>query len=332
MATTKSTSKISRKQTITAKKTARSNASKNPAGSAAKKLPKGLGKGLDNLLGDDINVLMELQNQPQTAGVNILSVDLLQPGKYQPRTHMDETALMELSESIKEQGLMQPILVRPSTKGQYEIIAGERRFRAAKLAGLAEVPVLIKEVSDQNAAIMALIENMQREDLNPLEEAKGIQRLISEFKFNHEQAAQAIGRSRSTTSNLLRLLNLAPPVQTMLNAGDIDMGHARALLALDNAQQIIVANQVHAKQLSVRETEKLVNKILAEEQSKPVEKTKKVVNRDIERLQENLSDYLATSVSFKLGRKGNGQLIINFNDAEHINALLEKMGLAVVFE
>lgn len=332
MATTKSTSKTSRKQTITAKKTARSNASKNPAGSAAKKLPKGLGKGLDNLLGDDINVLMELQNQPQTAGVNILSVDLLQPGKYQPRTHMDETALMELSESIKEQGLMQPILVRPSTKGQYEIIAGERRFRAAKLAGLAEVPVLIKEVSDQNAAIMALIENMQREDLNPLEEAKGIQRLISEFKFNHEQAAQAIGRSRSTTSNLLRLLNLAPPVQTMLNAGDIDMGHARALLALDNAQQIIVANQVHAKQLSVRETEKLVNKILAEEQSKPVEKTKKVVNRDIERLQENLSDYLATSVSFKLGRKGNGQLIINFNDAEHINALLEKMGLAVVFE
>lgn len=332
MATTKSTSKNSRKQATTAKKTARSNASKNPAGSAAKKLPKGLGKGLDNLLGDDINVLMELQNQPQTAGVNILSVDLLQPGKYQPRTHMDETALMELSESIKEQGLMQPILVRPSTKGQYEIIAGERRFRAAKLAGLAEVPVLIKEVSDQNAAIMALIENMQREDLNPLEEAKGIQRLISEFKFNHEQAAQAIGRSRSTTSNLLRLLNLAPPVQTMLNAGDIDMGHARALLALDNAQQIIVANQVHAKQLSVRETEKLVNKILAEEQSKPVEKTKKVVNRDIERLQENLSDYLATSVSFKLGRKGNGQLIINFNDAEHINALLEKMGLAVVFE
>lgn len=332
MATTKSTSKTSRKQAVTAKKTARSNASKNPAGSAAKKLPKGLGKGLDNLLGDDINVLMELQNQPQTAGVNILSVDLLQPGKYQPRTHMDETALMELSESIKEQGLMQPILVRPSTKGQYEIIAGERRFRAAKLAGLAEVPVLIKEVSDQNAAIMALIENMQREDLNPLEEAKGIQRLISEFKFNHEQAAQAIGRSRSTTSNLLRLLNLAPPVQTMLNAGDIDMGHARALLALDNAQQIIVANQVHAKQLSVRETEKLVNKILAEEQSKPVEKTKKVVNRDIERLQENLSDYLATSVSFKLGRKGNGQLIINFNDAEHINSLLEKMGLAVVFE
>jgi ParB family chromosome partitioning protein len=332
MATTKSTSKISRKQAITAKKTTRSNASKNPAGSVTKKLPKGLGKGLDNLLGDDINVLMELQNQAQTASVNVLSVDLLQPGKYQPRVHMDETALMELSESIKEQGLMQPILVRPSTKGQYEIIAGERRFRAAKLAGLVEVPVLIKEVSDQNAAIMALIENMQREDLNPLEEAKGIQRLISEFKFNHEQAAQAIGRSRSTTSNLLRLLNLAPPVQTMLNAGDIDMGHARALLALDNAQQIIVANQVHSKQLSVRDTEKLVNKILAEEQSKPVEKAKKVLNRDIERLQENLSDYLATSVSFKLGRKGNGQLIINFNDAEHINALLEKMGLAVVFE
>lgn len=330
MATTKSTVKTTRKSVTTAKKTSKS--SSNLVKSSTKKLPKGLGKGLDNLLGDDINVLMELQKQPQTAGINILSVDLLQAGKYQPRTHMDESALLELAESIKEQGLMQPILVRPANKGLYEIIAGERRFRAAKLAGLDEIPVLIKEVSDQNAAIMALIENMQREDLNPLEEAKGIQRLINEFKFNHEQAAKAIGRSRSTTTNLLRLLNLAVPVQTMLNAGDIDMGHARALLALDSAQQIIVANQVHAKQLSVRETEKLVNKILAEEQRKPAEKVKKGVNRDIERLQENLSDYLATSVSFKLGRKGNGQLIINFNDTEHINALLEKMGLSAVFE
>ncbi|NOL50534.1 ParB/RepB/Spo0J family partition protein [Pelistega europaea] len=308
-------------------------ASKPARGAAPKKLSKGgLGKGLDNLLGDDIDILVDLQKKP-TVGTQTLPVTALQAGKYQPRTHMDETALMELSESIKEQGLMQPILVRPVGKNKYEIIAGERRFRAAKLAGLEEVPVLIKEVSDQNAAVMALIENMQREDLNPLEEAKGIQRLLNEFKFSHEQAAQAIGRSRSATSNLLRLLNLASPVQTMLNAGDIDMGHARALLALDSAQQIIAANQVHAKQLSVRETEKLVNKLLAGEGAKSGAKTShKPVNRDIERLQENLSDYLATKVSFKLGRKGSGQLVIDFNDSEHINALLEKMGLSVVFE
>lgn len=291
----------------------------------------GLGKGLDNLFGGDIDVLADLQKKPD-ANSNMLSVDVLQAGKYQPRSHMDESSLLELSDSIKEQGLMQPILVRPISKNRYEIIAGERRFRAAKMAGLEEVPVLIRDVSDQNAAIMALIENMQREDLNPLEEAKGIQRLIQEFKFTQEQAAQSIGRSRPATSNLLRLLNLAVPVQTMLNAGDIDMGHARALLALDNAQQIIVANQVHAKKLSVRETEKLVNKILSGEQSKEKSSTKKSVSRDIERLQENLSDYLATDVSFKLGRKGNGQLIINFNDTDHINALLEKMGLDVVFE
>ncbi len=297
-------------------------------GKAVKK--SALGKGLDNLLGGDADVLADLQKKPD-ANSNTLSVDVLQAGKYQPRSHMDESALLELSESIKEQGLMQPILVRPIAKGRYEIIAGERRFRAAKLAGLDEVPVLIRDVSDQNAAIMALIENMQREDLNPLEEARGIQRLIQEFKFTQEQAAQSIGRSRPATSNLLRLLNLAAPVQTMLNAGDIDMGHARALLALDNAQQIIVANQVHAKKLSVRETEKLVNKILAGETAKK-SVAKKATNRDIERLQENLSDYLATDVSFKLGRKGNGQLIINFNDSEHINALLEKMGLSVVFD
>lgn len=321
-------SKNTAAKTTIAKNTVTKSATK---GLGPKKLPKGLGKGLDNLLGDDIDVLVDLQKKP-SAGTQSLSVDVLQAGKYQPRTHMDETALLELSESIKEQGLMQPILVRPIGKDKYEIIAGERRFRAAKLAGLTEVPVLIKEVSDQNAAIMALIENMQREDLNPLEEAKGIQRLLNEFKFSHEQAAHAIGRSRSATSNLLRLLNLAGPVQTMLNAGDIDMGHARALLSLDSAQQIIVANQVNTKQLSVRETEKLVNKILAGESVKVSSKSKKAVNRDIERLQENLSDYLATKVSFKLGRKGNGQLIIDFNDSEHINALLEKMGLSIVFE
>ncbi|WP_159991479.1 ParB/RepB/Spo0J family partition protein [Pelistega ratti] len=298
---------------------------------APKKTQKGLGKGLNSLLGDDKDVFDALQKKT-TEGVSMLTLSSLKAGKYQPRSHMDESALLELADSIKTQGLMQPILVRPLKEGLYEIIAGERRFRAAKLAGLEEIPVLIKEVSDQNAAIMALIENMQREDLNALEEAKGIKRLINEFKFNHDEVAQAIGRSRSFTTNLLRLLNLAEPVQTMLSAGDIDMGHARALLALDNAQQIIVANQVHAKQMSVRETEKLVNSILSGESGKKTTKKEKNLDRDLVRLQDNLSDYLATTVSFKMGKKGSGQLIIDFNNTEHVNTILEKLKLDGVFE
>ena len=306
--------------------------------SATKKPSKGLGRGLGNLLGDDFDVIGSLQ-QSQTAqntsGVRVLSLDLMQAGKYQPRTHMDETSLAELAESIKEQGLMQPILVRPISDSdkQYEIIAGERRFRAAKIAGLSEVPVLIKEVSDQNAAIMALIENMQREDLNPLEEAQGVQRLIREFDFTQEQAAQAIGRSRSGTTNLLRLLNLAQPIQTMLTAGDIDMGHARTLLGVsDLAQQILLANQVVAKRLSVRETEKLVRDALSQEENLGKSRSAKPINRDLERLQEKIADFLATKVSFKMIKKDRGQLIIDFNDWEHLNALLEKQGLSSVFE
>ena len=232
----------------------------------------------------------------------------MQAGKYQPRTRMDEGALTELAASIKAQGLLQPILVRPigaNGDAHYEIIAGERRFRAAQLAGLAEVPVLVKEVDDQAAAAMALIENIQREDLNPLEEAQGIQRLINDFEFTHEQAAGAVGRSRSAVSNLLRLLNLARPVQTMLMAGDIDMGHARALLAVDGATQITLANQVVAKRLSVRETEKLVTRAAAEQDgsraaSAPPRKEK---SRDIARLEEELSDLLATAVSIKTGAR-----------------------------
>ena len=186
-----------------------------------------------------------------------LPVSKMRAGKYQPRTRMDEGALGELAESIRTQGIMQPILVRElgEEPGQYEIIAGERRFRAAQLAGLKEVPVLVREVADEHAAVMALIENIQREDLNPLEEAHGVRRLLDEFGLTHEQAAQAIGRSRSATSNLLRLLNLAAPVQTMLLAGDVDMGHARALLAVDAATQIQLANQIIARRLSVREAE-----------------------------------------------------------------------------
>jgi ParB family chromosome partitioning protein len=235
---------------------------------ATKKL-KGLGRGLEALLGGDND-----NATPPPGAPSALPIAQVQAGKYQPRTRMDEGALAELAASIKSQGIMQPVLVRPlaDTSGfgapRYEIIAGERRFRAAQLAGLEEIPVLVRDVDDQAAAAMALIENIQREDLNPLEEAQGIARLISDFNFTHEQAASAVGRSRSAVSNLLRLVNLAAPVQTMLMAGDIDMGHARALLAVDSASQINLANQVVAKRLSVRETEKLVARAL-EEQDAP---------------------------------------------------------------
>src|SRR5690625_1529002 len=238
----------------------------------ATKKPKGLGRGLDALLGTDSPALSGFGLGPQgtsEGAPSALPLNALKAGKYQPRTRMDEEALNELADSIKAQGIMQPILVRP-LKGRgakkYEIVAGERRFRAASIAGLKEVPVLIREVSDDTAAVMALIENIQREDLNPLEEARGVKRLLDEFGMTHDQAAQAIGRSRSATSNMLRLLNLTEPVQTMLLAGDIDMGHARALLAVDAASQIILANEVVAKALSVRDTEKLVGRFLREQE------------------------------------------------------------------
>jgi len=290
---------------------------------ATKKL-KGLGRGLDALLGGGDFASPEV-NTPTT-----LPVTQMQAGKYQPRTRMDEGALNELAASIKAQGLMQPILVRPigqdtlSGLVKYEIIAGERRFRASQLAGLTEVPVLVRDVDDLAAAAMALIENIQREDLNPLEEAQGIHRLITDFSFTHEQAATAVGRSRSAVSNLLRLMNLAAPVQTMLMAGDIDMGHARALLAVDAASQINLANQVVAKRLSVRETEKLVTKTV-EEAANPVEPRVKEKSGDIARLEEELSDALATPVVFKMGNKGRGQLVIDFADLDVLDGLLSRL-------
>jgi ParB family chromosome partitioning protein len=290
---------------------------------ATKKL-KGLGRGLDALLGGDAH------DAPVTppGSPSTLAVTRIQAGKYQPRTRMDDGSLSELAASIKSQGIMQPVLVRPVAGAGnvgYEIIAGERRFRAAQLAGLEEIPVLVREVDDQNAAAMALIENIQREDLNPLEEAQGIARLISEFDFTHEQAANAVGRSRSAVSNLLRLVNLAQPVQTMLMAGDIDMGHARALLAVDAASQIALANQVIAKRLSVRETEKLVARTL-EEQNAPAEaKRQKEKSGDIARLEEELSDRLATPVIFKMGAKGKGQMIIDFADLDVLETVLARL-------
>lgn len=293
------------------------------------KKPKGLGRGLEALLGADAPGLSQLgQNESTPSLPSVLSITKLQAGKYQPRTRMDEGALAELADSIRAQGIMQPILVRPidATKGRYEIIAGERRFRAAQMAGLTEVPVLVRDVADEHAAAMALIENIQREDLNPLEEAQGVKRLLDEFGLTHEQAATAIGRSRSATSNLLRLLNLATPLQTMLLAGDIDMGHARALLAVDSATQIQLANQIIAKRLSVREAEKLVARAATEASSKVKQRDKNNL-RDVARLEETLSDQLGTKVTLKVGTKGRGQLMIDFHGWDHCSALIEKMQL-----
>lgn len=283
------------------------------------KKKKGLGRGLEVLLGTTPDLSSE------SPLVSPISMTRLQSGKYQPRSRMDEGALNDLAASIREQGVMQPILVRPVAGGskRYEIIAGERRFRAAQIAGLKEIPAIVKHVDDKTAAAMALIENMQREDLNPLEEAMGIQRLVSEFSFTHEQAAQSIGRSRSAVTNLLRLLNLTEPVQTMLTAGDIDMGHARALLAVEGAVQIALATQIVARRLSVREAEKLVSQELNRQKNPP--KPAKVKPQDLVNLETELSDLLTTKVSFKMGAKGKGKLIIDFANLDILDGLLAKI-------
>ena len=296
------------------------------------KKPKGLGLGLEALLGPKVSDAPAAA-PPGDGSPSTLKLSQLQPGKYQPRTRMDEGALYELAESIKSQGVLQPVLVRLVAVGRYEIIAGERRVRAANLAGLAEVPVLVREVADEAAAVMALIENMQREDLNPLEEAQGLKRLIDEFKLTHEQAAQAVGRSRSAASNLLRLLNLAAPVQQMLMAGDLEMGHARALLALDAAQQILAANQVAAKKLSVREAEKLVARTLSAGtgHQTPLLRVRQEKSRDIVRLEEALADRLTASVEIRVQRKTRrgeqGEIAISFGSLDELNGLLDKLGV-----
>ncbi|MDE2414872.1 MAG: ParB/RepB/Spo0J family partition protein [Comamonadaceae bacterium] len=300
------------------------------------KKPKGLGRGLEALLGPKVTEKVEQAEAAAQGLPSSLMLDQLVPGVYQPRTRMDEGALYELAESIKAQGIMQPILVRRLAGGEhagkYEIIAGERRFRASRLAGLDSVPVLVRDVPDESAAAMALIENIQREDLNPLEEAHGLQRLIREFGLTHEQAAQAVGRSRSAASNLLRLLNLADPVQTMLMAGDIDMGHARALLALDRATQITAGNQIAAKKLSVREAEGLVKKLGAEFNLTP-QKPKKDKSRDIKRIEEELSDLLMAEVEVRVKKRVKrgsrveemGELAIEFGSLEALNGLIERL-------
>ena len=293
---------------------------------------KGLGMGLESLLGPTVQ-----DPPPAEPGLpTTLPLAEMVAGQYQPRTRMDEGALYELAESIRAQGIMQPILVRRladgANQGKYEIIAGERRFRAAKLAGLDVVPVLVRDVPNEAAAAMALIENIQREDLNPLEEAQGLQRLVKEFGHTHEQAAQAVGRSRSAARNLLRLLNLAEPVQTMLMAGDLDMGHARALLGLDKATQITAANQIAAKTMSVREAESLVKKLGAEfnlVSSKP----KKEKSRDLKRVEEELSDLLTAEVEVRVKKRVKrhgrteemGELAIHFGSIEELNGLIDRL-------
>ncbi len=276
------------------------------------KRTKGLGRGLDALLG------AEPAEMPAGAP-HTLPLARLQPGKYQPRTHMQPEALAELAESIRRQGVIQPIVVRPVAGDRYEIIAGERRYRASQMAGLTEVPVLVKPVPDDAALAMALIENIQREDLNPLEEAQGVQRLIAEFSFTHEQAAEAIGRSRSATTNLLRLLQLAQPVQEQLMTGLLDMGHARSLLAVDPATQIRLGQEIAARGYSVRQAEQLVRRMSAP----PARKAAPARDRDLLRLEEELSDALATQVRIHAGRGGSGRLVIDYGDLDQLQGLIE---------
>ena len=280
--------------------------------------PKGLGRGLDALLGGG-------EENARRDAQAMLPVGAIRPGKYQPRTRMDEKSLQELAASIKAQGLMQPLLVRPvgnlQGRDQYELIAGERRWRAAQMAGLSEVPVLVREVPDNVALAMALVENIQRENLNPIEEAGGLQRLIEEFRMTHEQAADAVGRSRSATTNLLRLLKLAKPVQAMLMQGTLEMGHARALLALDGARQIEAANRIAARGLSVRESEALATRL----QRGPAARRKHRTDRDLARLEEEISGRLGTTVHIRPGRKGSGTIHISYSGLDHLEQLLKKL-------
>jgi ParB family transcriptional regulator, chromosome partitioning protein len=274
---------------------------------------KGLGRGLDALLSEG--------ETPEGERLLTLPVGSLTPGRYQPRTHMDEAALAELADSIKAQGLMQPILARSISGGKYEIIAGERRWRASQMAGLKEVPVLVRDVPDESALKMALIENIQREDLNVLEEAHGLQRLISEFAMTHQGVAESVGRSRAAVTNMLRLLNLAKPVQVLMMEGQMDMGHGRALLALGNARQVEAAQEVVKRQLSVRETENLVARLLKPAQAKKAEAR----DRDVIRLEETLSEKLAAKVSIQSNRKGSGRLSVEFDSLDQLDGILKRI-------
>ena len=293
------------------------------------KKQRGLGRGLSSLLGDDVVVTASGKTEVAKIGddqevVSELELSSLKAGKYQPRTLIEQEKLNELAESIRSQGVLSPIIVRAISGGRYEIIAGERRFRASKLAGKKTIPAIVRTIDDKNALAMALIENMQREDLNAMEEAAGVKRLIDEFGYTHEQAADAIGRSRSATTNLLRLLNLTEMVQQLLIKGDIEMGHARALLALDGADQIQAANEIVAKQLSVREAEKLVQSLTQKEKVKKPKKEEKI-SRDDQILNERLSESIGAPVHVVYGKKGRGQVVIDFADLDDLDAIIAKL-------
>ena len=277
---------------------------------------KGLGRGLDALLASDI------ETATSTEAMRTLNVAQMQPGKYQPRSYMDDAALQTLADSIKAQGVMQPILVRQIGTDKFEIIAGERRWRASKIAGLSEVPVLVRDIADESALAMALIENIQRENLNPLEEAQGIKRLIDEFAMTHEKAAEAVGRSRAAVSNLLRLLTLTHVVQELLMQNKLDMGHARALIGLDAAQQILLANKIISQNLSVREVESLVKKLGVETHAKPHKVTP---NRDVLTLQNNLSEKIGAVVSISAKANGAGMLKISYSNLDQLDDIIAKM-------
>jgi ParB family chromosome partitioning protein len=274
---------------------------------------KGLGRGLDALLGGD--------EAPRDT-LATLPVARIRPGRYQPRTRMDQEALAELAASIQSQGLMQPVLVRPVDRERYELIAGERRWRAAQMAGLQEIPALVREVADESALAMSLIENIQRENLNPMEEAAGLQRLVDEFRMTHEQAADAVGRSRSATTNLLRLLRLSKPVQGMVMEGVLEMGHARALLALEGARQIEAAKRIAARGLSVREAEALVGKL---QRGQVGMRRKSSLDRDLVRLEEEVSGRLGTTVEIRPARKGKGKIVVHYSSLDHLDQLLKKL-------
>ncbi|MBZ0106598.1 MAG: ParB/RepB/Spo0J family partition protein [Sulfuricella denitrificans] len=272
---------------------------------------KGLGRGLDALLAGDDGEANEMLQQ--------LAISALQPGKYQPRTHMDPESLQQLADSIRAQGVMQPVLVRPLASGRYEIIAGERRWRASQMAGLVEIPALVREIPDEAALAMALIENIQRENLNPLEEALGIQRLVNEFHLTHQAAAEAVSRSRSAVTNLLRLLNLAPRVQEMLMQNLLDMGHARALLGLTQVNQIDAAHEIINKGLSVREAEKLAQRL-----NKPAEERKPAPDRDVLRLQEELAEKLGARVTLTPRKGGRGRLAIEYENLDQLDSIIAR--------
>lgn len=278
---------------------------------------KGLGRGLDALLAGD-----DESQASQQGGLQTLAINQLQPGKYQPRTHMDQASLESLADSIREQGIMQPIIVREVGVNRYEIIAGERRWRASQLAGLSEVPVIVREIPDEAALAMALIENIQRENLNPIEEANGIKRLIDEFSMTHELAAKAVGRSRSAVTNLLRLQNLHAVVQELLMQSKLDMGHARALLMLEGAQQIAAANEIVQNQLSVRAAEQLVKKLSTSTKPKA---TAAAVDRDVLRLQETLSENLGANVTIESSKNGAGTLKIRYVNLDQLDAIIAKL-------